>query len=96
MCSTLPAEKMPGIEVWYVWSTSAPFEPRSMTMPAARASSFSGMRPTESSTVSHGMISSVPGIAFFVALSTCETPTASTRLRPYTFVMVCRSRSGMP
>ena len=64
-------------------------------MPAARLSSFSGIRPTESSRVSQAMSNSVPGIGLRVAGSTSAIVTPVTRSRPCIAVTVWLKRSGM-
>ena len=65
------------------------------SIPAFLESSFSGINPMDNSTVSQGMISSVPGIGFKFS-STAETSTACTRLEPTIFVTVVLKCSGIP
>ena len=65
-----------------------------MPTPAPRLSSFSGISPQESSSVSQSKLISVPGIGF-LRLSTLETVTLSTRFLPRISVTVCSRYSGM-
>ena len=86
---------MPGTPVCKLWSTTAPRVRGSSSTPAATESSFSGIRPTESSSVSHGTTRSVPGMGARCS-STWLTSTASTRSCPITRVTVVDRCSGMP
>ncbi len=67
----------------------------SSSTPAATESSFSGINPTESSSVSHGTMRSVPGMGARCS-STWLTSTASTRSCPITRVTVVDRCSGIP
>ena len=85
---------MPGTPVCRLWSTTAPCVRGSSSTPAATESSFSGIKPTESSSVSHGTMHSVPGMGARRS-STWLTSTASTRSWPITRVTVVDRCSGM-
>ena len=78
---------MPGTPVSMFSNTTAPLVRRSMAMPACRVSSFSGMRPTLSSTVSQSNTISVPGMGRRSG-PTWLTVTCSTRSWPLMSVMV--------
>ena len=68
-------------------SADAPLVLRAMSIPAGRDSSFSGMRPTDKSSVSQSNARSVPGMGRR-SLSTWETTTCSTRFAPRISVTV--------
>ena len=67
----------------------------SISTPAPRDSSFSGISPTDSKRVSQGMYSSVPGMGFREA-STAPTVTPVTRSFPWIFMTVWLSFRGIP
>ena len=87
---------MPGTVVWRSASTCAPEVTRSIWAPVPFVSSFSGMRPTESRSVSQGTKRAVSILGARVAGSTSAIVTPSTRSLPWmstTVVLKCR---GMP
>ena len=96
MCSEFPQLNTPGTLVWNDPSTLGPPVAGSLSQPSMSASLFSGMRPTDSTSVSHSMRRSVPGMGWRVLGSTDETHTASSRRAPSTRVTVEHSVSGMP
>ncbi len=65
-------------------NTTGPLVRGSIAMPAARVSSFSGIRPTDRSSVSQSKRISVPGMGARRS-STCATVTLETR--PFVAVM---------
>ena len=86
---------MPGTPVSKFSFTEGPLVAGSMGTPASSLSSFSGSRPTDSSSVSQGISSSVPGIGRRFS-STWASTTPSTRRLPRMFTTVWLSFSGMP
>ena len=67
--------------------TTAPLVRRSISMPACRVSSFSGISPTDSSRVSQSNIIDLPGTGLRFT-STSDTTTCSTRSFPRMSVTV--------
>ena len=74
----MPQANTPGREVDRSSDTTGPPVTESICTPASRLSSFSGSRPTDSSSVSQGMRRSVPGMGRRLP-STCASVTASSR-----------------
>ncbi len=85
--TTLPQLKIPGVTVSMFSKTTAPLVRLSMGIPAA-VSSFSGISPTLSRTVSQSNLISVPGIGLRSA-PTSETTTCSTRSRSPSGIAQC-------
>jgi len=85
---------MPGTPVCSDSSTTGPEVACASSTPAALDSSFSGISPTDSNSVSQANRFSVPGIGLRRA-STCATVTPSTRSRPWISVTVWLNINGI-
>ena len=91
----LPQAKTPGRFVCKNPSVTAPFVVGSTAIPALLPTSFSGMRPTESRSVSQSTRRAVSGLGWPWA-STRHSSTPSTRLGPKICVTVVLRYRGMP
>lgn len=89
-----PQANIPSVDVSIFSFTIGPDVDESIAMPHFDDISFSGIRPTDRSTVSHSMYSSVPGIGFLWA-STLLTVTPVTRSLPWISVIVWLNFNGM-
>ena len=93
-CRQLPQANTPGTLVISAPSTSAPPVTGSIRTPQARASSFSGIRPTERISASQAISRSLPGTGLPDA-STALATTPVRCARPRSSVTVVDRRSGM-
>ena len=92
--TTLPPAKMPVILVSIKLFTTGPPVMGSSCTPAFSDSSFSGIRPTDVSRVSHPSVFSVPAIGSpFISILAMVTP--STLLMPWISVTVCSRKRGI-
>ena len=91
----LPQENIPGTLVCIKASVKVPLVRSSSKTPAVSAISFSGIKPTERTSASHSIISSVPGIGFIFP-SIRQISTASNLRLPIMREIVWLHLIGMP
>ena len=91
----MPQANTPGMLVSKLSLTVGPLVTGESSTPTALESSFSGIRPTDSSRVSQGMCSSVPGMGLDLS-STWAMVTPVTRSLPWMSTTVWLSFRGMP